>query len=167
MAIRLPLQTVLNSDNSSEVGAGSVAGGVNIPFTIPQDTDNIVVKFTASVAGGGVSATLQTTDDGGTTWYDVGRTSIVSNANATNAEWLSVPVAGAGVGYAVTQTTSSVYVGSIGKTPASALGSQRMSGLPILSQQARIVLILPAAITSAASNSIVTQVKVNSQSATA
>lgn len=167
MSIRLPLKVVLSSDNSSEVGAGSIAGGVPIAFTIPQDTDNIVVKLTASIAGAGVSAVLQTTDDGGTTWYDVGRTSIVSNANNTNAQWLSVPVTGAGVGTPILQTTSSVYTASIGNAAASTVGVQAMTGMPILSPQGRIFLRITGNVISAASNSIVTQVKVNSQSASA
>lgn len=166
MAIRLPLQVVLNSDNSTEVGAGSVAGGVALPFIIPQDTDNVVVKFTASVAGAGVSAVLQTTDDGGTTWYDVARTSVVSNANAATAQWISAPVIGAGVATAFNQASSLLSVG-IGSAAASTLGSQQNSGLPILSQQGRVFLRITGNITSAASNSITTQVKVNSQSATA
>lgn len=172
MAIRIPLRTVAQFDDSSEVGAGSVAGGVPHPFTILQDTDNVVVKLTASVAGTGVSATLQTTDDGGTTWYDVGRTSIVSNTPAGFAEWLSVPVSGYGFRSAVQAQTSvagatnvAVMLNSIGKTPASVLGQSQMSGLPILSQQARIFVIINGNVTSAAANSIVTKVMMNSQAA--
>src|SRR3990167_2988837 len=98
MSIRLPLKTVLDVNNSAinATGPASTAGGVAHTFDLPQDTDGIVVKFTASVLAGGVSATLQTTDDGGTTWFDVGRTSIISNAVSENAQWLSVPVTGFG-----------------------------------------------------------------------
>lgn len=169
MAIRLPLKGVGTFDDSTEVGAGSVAGGVQHLVTLPQDTDNIVVKLSASVAGGGVSATLQTTDDGGTTWYDLARTSVVSNTPAGFEEWLSVPVISAGINPIVKSTVNSgsILGGSIGNASASTLGQRQVSGLPVLSQQARVFVILPAAITSAASNSIVTTVKVNSQSATA
>lgn len=165
MAIRLPLQVVLSATNNDEVGAGSLLGGIAIPFTVPQDSDNVVVKFQACTVGGAVSAVFQTTDDGGTTWYDVGRTSIVSNsAVGPLAEWLSIPVVSAGVGTSAIQTTSSVYVGSIGNAGASTLGAQEMSGLPLLSQQARIFLRITGNITT---SSITTQVKVNSQSASA
>ena len=92
MGVRLPLTTVLDRDDASDVGANSVAGMVTYPFFIPQDTDNVVLKFTASTVGGAVSAVLQTTDDGGTTWYDLGRTSIISNsAGNQNAQFLSFP----------------------------------------------------------------------------
>ena len=140
-------------------GPASTAGGVANTFVLPQDCDNVVVKFTASVLAGGVSATLQTTDDGGTTWYDVARTSIVSNANNdVTAEWLSVPVIGQGVrsGNVVASTvatgsvilvTSSV-LNTIGSAGASTLGSHSFNGMPILSQQGRIFFRYTAAVTS-------------------
>lgn len=174
MAIRLPLKTVLSSDKNGEVGAGSVNGVVSIPFTIPQDTDNVTVKLSASIVGGGVSAMLQTTDDGGTTWYGVARTSIVSNAVGDAPEWLSVPVDGFGLRPG-TLTASVVATGSvfssgsvfttIGNAAPSTLGMKTQSGLPILSQQARIALQLTAAVS--ASPTLLVEVKVNSQSATA
>lgn len=165
MAIRLPLTTVLSSVNDNEVGAGSVGGGVSLPFVIPQDTDNITLKLTASTVGGGVSAQLQTTDDGGVTWYGLARTSVVSNANGDNVDWLSISVTG-------TQPSSSSIVavgsvvgtGTIGSAQPSTLSSRDVSGLPVLSQQARVVLQIVGSLTS---SSILTQVKVNSQASTA
>lgn len=168
MALRFPLQTVLNSDNSTEVGAGSVGGGVPLPFTLPQDCDGVVVKFTASVAGTGVSAVLQTTDDGGTTWYDVARTSIVSNANATTAAWCVGQVISPGMSTAQNGfPTASILTVGVRGTAASTLATNQVSGLPMLSQTARVVILINGNVTSAASNSIVTKVMVNSQSATA
>lgn len=168
MSIRLPLQTVLNAVGSNELGAGSVLGGIAYPFLIPQDTDNVVVKFTASVVGA-YSATFQTSDDGGTTYYDVARSSIVSNANNTTAEWLSIPVVGAGVNPQVISTVNagSVLGGSIGSAAASVLGNKQVSGLPILGPQNRVFVRITGNVTSAASNAYIAQVKVNSQSATA
>lgn len=171
MAIRLPLKVVLSSDNSTEVGAGSVLGGVAIPFVIPQDTDNIVVKFQAATAGGGASAILQTTDDGGTTWFDVGRTSVVSSAQGVLAEWLSVPIIGFGVRtnpssvVATGSVLAGVDSGAIGQAPPSILAAKSYSGLPILSQQGRIFIVLQAGVS--ASTVLLTEVKVNSQAATA
>ena len=176
MAIRLPLQTVLDVNNSTvnATGPASVSGGVAHRFTVPQDADNIVVKLTASVMGGGVSAVLQTTDDGGTTWYDVARTSIVSNADAVTAEWLSSPVIGIGVKTGVVAPSvvatgsvvsfGSIY-GAIGSAAASTVGQLAVTGLPILSPTNRVFLRYTAAVTSIISERV--QVKVNSQSATA
>ena len=167
MAIRLPLKTIVSKQYTNETGTSSAAGGIAVDMTLPQDTDNVVLKLTASTVGGGVSATFQTTDDGGTTWYDVGRTSTVSNAISGTAQWLSIPVVNAGIGTAVLQTTASVYTASIGRSPASALGQNRMSGMPILSQQARAFLILTGDHTAGTGSQITVEVKVNSQSATA
>lgn len=142
-----------------------MATGTIKTFTLPQDIDNVVLKLTASITGGGVSAFLQTTDDGGTTWYDVGRTSVVSDATGANAQWISAPVNGAGIGTGVVQTTASVYTATIGTALASSLGVQRMSGLPILSQLGRVVLSYSAGGT--ANTTARVQIKTNSQSATA
>lgn len=165
MAIRLPLKTILSYDDVGQTGATSVAGGVAKTFTIPQDADNVVVKLTASVIAGAVSATLQTTDDGGTTWYDVARTSVVSNANTATATWASAPVNGFGVSTGVNIPVGSIVAQGIANTAASSLGSRQVSGLPILSQQGRVFLIYTAAVTS--TDLALVEVKVNSQSATA
>ena len=150
MSIRLPLQGVIDVNDAGQTGATSVAGGVAFPFQLPQDTDNVVVKLTASVIAGGVSATFQTSDDGGVTYYDVARTSIVSNANNTTAEWLSIPVVGAGLatGVAGYPAAGSILTVGIGSAGASTLGVRQVSGLPILGIQNRVFLRYTAAVTS-------------------
>lgn len=167
MGIRLPLKTVLSYDDVGQTGAGSVAGGVAKTFSIPQDTDNVVVKLQASVIAGGVSATFQTTDDGGTTWYDVARTSIVSNANNDNAEWLSVPVIGTGIATAVSgyPAAGSILSVATGRAAASTVGVRQVTGLPILGPLNRVFLRYTSAITS--TDKALVEVKVNSESGTA
>jgi len=167
MSIRIPTQGVLNAVGSNETGAGSVAGGVAHPFQLPQDTDNVVVKFTASVAGAGYSAVFQTSDDGGTTYYDVARTSIVSNANNTTAEWLSIPVISPGMGLSASASagSSSVVGATPGSAAASTLGSRQYSGLPILGIQNRIFVRITGNVTSAAANGYTAKVVANNQSA--
>lgn len=150
MSIRLPLQTVLDVQDNGLIGAASTAGGIAHPFMLPQDTDGVVVKVTASTAGGGVSVILQTTDDGGTTWYDVARTSVLSNANATTAYWL---------------TSSTTNRGALGSAAASALAGGGSTGLPLLSQHARVVTIVGAGVTGVAS--VRTVVSTGNQSANA
>lgn len=164
MAIRLPLQTVLDVQNNGLIGAASLAGGIATTFDIPQDTDNIVVKVVASTAGAGVSVFLQTTDDGGTTWYDVARTSIISDG--ANAAWLTAGTTSAGMSTAQNGfPTASILSVGIRNTAASTLAANQISGLPMLSQKARVFLKVEAAVNTVAS--VRTQVKVNSQSATA
>ncbi len=178
MAIRLPLKAVLDYNNQTEQGAGptSVAGGLAKTFTLPQDCDNVVVKYQTSILAGGASVTLQTTDDGGVTWYDVARSSIVSNTGGSvvgggniNAIWMAIGVNG---DTSSNQISSLVATGSIvsvnttgGSAAASSLGQQTSSGLPILSQQGRIFIRYGAAVTSIINERVT--VLVNSQSATA
>ncbi len=182
MSIRQPLRSVLDY-NDGAVGAGqtgttSVAGGVAKTFFLPWDTDNVVVKFSASVIGGAASATFQTTDDGGVTWYDVARTSVVSYTGASilgggdiNAEWLSIPVISLGSGSATNVNSSVVAVGSVvtftgatGKSAASTLGSKTYSGLPVLGPLNRVFLIYTAAVSGTDKARV--QVMANSQSMT-
>lgn len=179
MSIRLPLYKVLDYNQTVEQGAGptSIVGGRALPFTLPQDTDNVVVKYQTSILGGGASVTLQTTDDGGITWYDVARSSIVSNTGGsilggsghTNAVFLSVGVFGdtsTGVTASLVAAGSVVAVNTTGgSAAASSLGIQTNSGLPILSQQGRVFIRYGAAITSVINERVT--VMSNSQSATA
>lgn len=168
MSIRLPLRNVGTfTAAANETGAGSTAGGFAHAVTLPQDTDNVVVKLTASVVGG-YSAVLQTTDDGGTTWYDVSRTSVVSNSNDTTATWCIGQVNGGGMATAQNNfPTASLLTVGIRSTAASTLAANQISGLPILSQTARVFVRITGDITDAAANTYVVKVLVNSQSATA
>lgn len=165
MSIRIPTNTVVTA-TTADIGPASVAGGIAFPFLIPQDTDNVVLKLVASVTAGGASAIFQTSDDGGTTYYDVARTSIVSNGVP---QWLSIPVISNGMNSTV--APSLIAAGSIvsmsqsiGNAAASTLGSRQVSGLPILGVQNRVFVVLTGAITA---SSVVATVKVNQQSATA
>ena len=169
MSIRLPLKNIGTfTATANETGAGSVAGGFAHSVLLPQDTDNVVVKLTASLVGGGYSAVLQTTDDAGTTWYDVSRTSVVSNANDTTAVWCIGQVNGGGMATAQNGfPTASILTVGIRSTAASTLAANQISGLPILSPTARVFVRITGDITDAAANTYVVKVLVNSQSATA
>ena len=164
---------VLDYNDAGNVGAGSVSGGVAQPFQLPQDCDNVIVKLTASIIGGGVSAVFQTSDDGGVTYYDVARTSIVSNANTTTAEWLSIPVCGPGLKTSyVNGNVASVggqaaasILQATGTAAASTLGQLAVSGLPILGIQNRVFLRYTAAVSGNDLSRVI--VRANSQSATA
>lgn len=166
MAIRLPLQGVLDVTHTNQ-GDSSVAGGWAYPFKLPQDVDNVVVKFTPSVTAGGISACFQTSDDGGTTWFDVARTSVAS-ANAVGAapQWLSIPTVSGGVNPLTISSANvgSVAGGSIGTAAASTLASRQVSGLPVLGIQNRIFL---QSVGNATAISARVQVLANNQSATA
>lgn len=145
MAIRLPLQGVLDYNDAGNVGAGSVLGAVAKTFTVPQDTDNIVVKYTASIVGGGAQVALQTTDDGGTTWYEIARSSVVSNATGVSAEWITAG------------TISNARVGRASVATAGATNS-----MPILSPLNRVIIQYGAAVSGNALSRV--EVKTGSQS---
>jgi hypothetical protein len=162
MSIRFPTQTVVSATITGDVGAGSVAGGRIVgPFTLPQDTDNVVMKITSSVTGGTVSGTFQTSDDGGTTWYDVVRTPTVAVANNTVANWASIPT----ISNSYKVIPGSILGGAIGSAAASVLAANSSSGLPILGPTNRVFLIYSGNLT--AHDGLTVQVKANNQSATA
>lgn len=158
MSIRLPRQQVLYVNHTNQ-GDTSVAGGWAYNFTIPQDTDNIVVKVLPSVTAGGMSATLQTSDDGGTTWFDVARTSVAShNGAGAFPEWLTGSTINPGINPIVISAANvgSIAGGSIGRAAASSLGSRQVSGLPLLGIQNRLFLISVGNATSIATVATVT-----------
>jgi hypothetical protein len=164
MAIRLPLQGIFDTTHTNQ-GTTSVAGGWAYDFKIPQDTDNVVVKVTPSVTAGGVSVIFQTSDDGGNTYYDVARTSIASQNELGKApQWLSIPTIGNGYRTAATFAGASIITAGIGSASASTLGSQQVSGIPILGLQNRVFLISTGNATAISAR---IQVLVNNQSATA
>lgn len=175
MGIRLPLQTVLDYKevNGNTPGASSTAGGTAVNFYVPQDSDGLIVKVMASTTGGGYSALIQTTDDGGTTWYDVARTSIVSNTGLPagglqNAEIMPISVI-APSGGMNRVVTSLIAPGSIVgvsgtsgfRAAASTLAAGTASGIPIMGTLNRLFLISTGTIT--ATSLIQVQIKVNSQ----
>ena len=166
MSIRLPILEVLDETHTN-LGATSVAGGWAYPFNLPTDVDNVVVKVNPSTTAGGVSVIFQTSDDGGTTFYDVARTSIASNSGATavtgaNAQWLSIPVISPGMATARTFAAASIITGGIGSTSASTLASGQISGLPIIGIRNRLFLISDGNVTA---HSTRIQVRCNSKSA--
>lgn len=156
MSIRIPGQVILQT-TLTDTGTASVLGGVPIPFQIPQDTDSITVKMIASVVGAGASVILQTSDDGGTTYYDISRTSVVSNGIP---QWLVGSTIVDGQRTGVIQNSSIIAAG-IGSSQASTLGAQQVSGLPILGIQNRLFVVYTGNITT---SSIIATVRVQQQS---
>lgn len=166
MAIRLPLTTVLDVTDSS-TGSTSLLGGIAYPFKLPQDTDNCVMAFSASVVTAGISAVFQTSPDGGTTYYDVARTSIATaSPSGVGPQWVSIPtIAQATTRASVVATGSVIAVNTIGTAAASTLAQGQYSGIPILGLQNRVFLIQQSGITASQGSRV--QILVNSQSASA
>lgn len=154
MSIRKPIKIATLLD-TGDVGAGSVAGGVAKTFNLPQDTDNVVMKVTSSLVGTSVSAVLQTTDDGGSTWYDVARSKLVTVSNNTIADWTSVPVIGFGQKTTIINGTiasvggqpAASIGGTTGSAAASTIGAGQFSGLPIMDTYNRVFIIYTGNVT--------------------
>jgi hypothetical protein len=162
MSIRLPIRTVLDVTQANQ-GVTSTAGGWAYPFKVPQDTDSIVVKVLPSVVAGGARVYLQTSDDGGTTYYDVAVTSTASaNAVGASPQWMTASTITPGVRTGVTKSASVLSAG-IGGVGASVLTSQETSGLPLLGINNRVFV---QTVGNATDVSVRAIVYVNSQSAT-
>lgn len=169
MAIRLPLTTVLDYTDTG-TGATSV---VSQTFYIPQDTDAITVKVpTASINGTNPTADiyLQTSDDGGTTYYDLLHLPTITGTTVANAGavWGTALVTGPGFRSTATGasstasgTTSASILQVTGNASVRGLGAGQISGLPILGVLNRIQIAYGGTI--AANNGVRVQVKVHSQ----
>lgn len=143
MAVNNPTRVLLDQTNTS-LGAGSVAGGFAYNFTLPSDVTTIAVRWRPSVQTGHFGAILQSSPDGGTTYYDIARTSTISVAYTANAQWLTASTITPGINPRVGGTPS-VTGGAVGSAAASSLGSQQVSGLPLLGTANRMFLILGGA----------------------
>lgn len=145
MALSIPTDGILDVTNT-DLGGASVSGGYAIPFNLASDVTTITVRFRPSVITGHMGAILQSSPDGGSTYYDIARTSTLSLAYAANAQWLVGSTITPGVNPRVGGTPS-VLGGAIGSAAASTLGSQQVSGLPLLGTANRIFLILGGGVT--------------------
>ena len=126
MSIRTPLQVVKSITNTA------VTGTTNYDFFLPQDTDTVVVKlYTGTFTG--TSPTLnvyvQTTDDGGTTWYDLAHfAQLVAAVTKQNANWATIGVCN---GF----DNASV-------SGASTLGVGKVAPIPIMDKLMRVAVII-------------------------
>jgi hypothetical protein len=143
MAIRIPSSPVLSFRSS-------IASAVTDAATVllPQDTDSITVMVTSSVFGlTTLNTYVQTSNDGGTTWLDMGNIGTIAAvtgptpATALAAPWTACFSTIAQQGNQ--GTTSVVAVGSvvtrnINQIQSSLIGAGQYSGLPIMGQNLRI-----------------------------
>ena len=90
MSIRFPLQVVKSITNTATTGT------TNYDFFLPQDCDSVVVKlYTGTFTGTSptINVFVQTSDDGGTTWYDLAHfAQLVAEVTKQNANWVTLGV---------------------------------------------------------------------------
>jgi hypothetical protein len=147
MSIRQPLYVVKQITNTE------TSGTTNYDFMLPQDCDSVSVRaYTGTFTGTSptIDIYVQTTPDGGSTWYDmVHMTQITAAVSKSLAQWARLGVS--------TQGTTTSTSG------CSTLGSGLVSPLPILSQFMRIAVKLGG--TQVVNAGTVIEVFANSQSA--
>lgn len=153
MAIRLPLTVV-----KTIVDTGT-SGATNYDFIIPQDIDDLVFKVSTGATFTGTNPTcdiyVQTTDDGGTTWYDCANiTQLTAAVTNMNAVFATVPVASA-------MRTSGASVLATGGAAASTTTARQFTGVPILSPLLRVTLKYGG--TQLANTAVTVKVMANSQ----
>ena len=132
MSIRIPSSPVL--DYSSTIATATTD---NKTFLLPQDCDGFAVKLTCSVFGLTTDDVyIQTTDDGGTTWYDMANMKqIITTITDANAIWAYFSV------IAPKEGMRPSLVGSVGQiAPATAAGTSpgNYTGVPVLGRLNRI-----------------------------
>lgn len=134
MSIRTPLRT------AKQIVETALTGTLLYTFNVDQDIDNLVCKMSVGTFTG-TSPTadiyIQTTDDGGTTWYDMGHfaqvTTAITNANAL---WMTIPVNGTSA--VSSSTTSNGYTGAAADASISA---SKVSGIPVLNNLVRVKVV--------------------------
>ena len=145
MALNQPTKAILDVSNT-DLGGASVAGGYAYTFNLPSDVTTIAVRFRPSVITGHMGLILQSSPDGGTTYYDIARTSTMSIAYSANPQWLVGSSISPGINPRGSGTTS-ITGGSPGTVGASVLSSSQVSGLPLLGTANRLFMILGGAAT--------------------
>lgn len=152
MGIRLPSQVVL--DYTMAVASGTDSKTV----LLPQDTDNItIIAWAPTLGATSDDIYIQTTPDGGTTWFDMMNMQFTAATVFQNAKIASLSTVG------TTDRSNQLTNSVIGSAAASTIGANLFSGVPIMGQALRVF----HKIGGSGANSIRVQVLVNQQTATA
>ena len=138
----------------------TAAATYNYLFTIPQDADEIVAKISLASgwsSSGAANVTIQTSEDGGTTWRDVSNTNVGANTvaatmNNLNAHFIAIPCACAGTQKGAANYIGSVAAGSVLATTVAASAVGITSGLPMLGTLGRVSLALAATVSTGGIN---------------
>lgn len=161
MSIRLP-------NSPAFVFVSSIASAVTdaAVVTLPQDTDSVTVFLSSPLFGITTLDTyIQTSPDGGTTWFDMANMGQMSGTTGTTA---ALAAANAFVAHfdsvgATPRTLGSIAGGSavgITQAAASTASARSYTGMPLMGQKLRIF----HKATGTGASSIVTAVYIQNQS---
>lgn len=134
--LRKPLLKVYNGVLATAIGVTSGTVGTVISIA---DTDSIVAKLAGTVSGTPVTIDVyvQTTDDGGTTFYDVAHfAQVIASITNANALWAYIPCA----------SGQAKYVGAAAAASASA---GTITGLPFMDRTMQIQTVISGTVSSA------------------
>jgi hypothetical protein len=125
-------------------------------FIIPQDADSIVAKFwTASdftpQSTNAAQVTIQTSEDGGTTWRDVAAFTAQGVVLNQNAHFASIPCIGAN-GRGVANWIGSVAASTLALAATASVATGIASGLPMLGVVGRVQLTITGTLTTGGVN---------------
>lgn len=131
----------------------STSGTKTFLFTIPQDTDSLVAKIWLASgwsASGTATITIQTTEDGGTTWRDVagttiGAATVAADVNNDRAHFIDIGCIGSsdrGVANYIGSVQASTL--ALAAVNASAIGTT--SGMVMMGTLGRVQIVYTATI---------------------
>jgi hypothetical protein len=138
----------------------TVAATYTYPFTIPQDADQIVAKVWLASgwsSSGAANITIQTSEDGGTTWRDVSNTNIgantvAANVNNINAHFIPIACANTNSAKGATGYVGSVAAASTLATTVAASAVGITTGLPMMSTTGQVRISLAATVSTGGVN---------------
>lgn len=149
-----------NSAAARQIAAYSstatAAASTSQVFTIPQDAQSIICKFyTASnftpQGTNAVQLTIQTSEDGGTTWRDAAAWTTQSVVLNQNAHFCTIPVAGA-TGRGVANWIGSVAASTLALAATASVATGVASGLPMMGTLGRIYQTITGTLTTGGVN---------------
>lgn len=140
----------------------STSGVKTYNFTIPQDAQAIVGKIyldSTWSATGSAKVTVQTSEDGGTTWRDavgmsVGGNIVTSTVNNDQAQFFAVPVAG-NTPRGIANWVGSVQASTLAQTATSGSITGLTSGLPMMGTLARVQFAYTGSISTGGINVVI------------
>lgn len=125
-------------------------------FTIPQDCDTLIAKFWTTgtfnpQSTNAAQVTIQTTEDGGTTWRDVAAwTAQVAVVN-DKAHFASIPCM-LGGGRGVANWVGSVQASTLALAATASVATGVASGLPMMGTTGRVQLTITGTLTTGGVN---------------
>lgn len=125
-------------------------------FVIPQDCDSIIGKFwTGSTftpqSTNAAQVTIQTSEDGGTTWRDVAAWTTQAAILNLNAHFVSIPCISGG-GRGVANWIGSVAASTLALAATASAATGVASGIPMMGTLGRVQLTITGTLTTGGVN---------------